>query len=190
MPKTNKHGSGRNVSYFYKGHVEDSKPTEFAAPVTFRWVLLATMLGKGFLTWGSWTGLSMRIWKSCPFHIAKLKAHVCTAKGAQFPAQMFGILISVYALSPVILMRVKQFMLASGAVAQNTYIPADCAIVLWIAALEGSSLLTTGAERQGDKSRTEAHSCGRARLSLSSNTHPLGHAATTGAWKTSHLDDF
>lgn len=36
MLKTNKHGSDRNVPYFYKGHVEDSKPIELAAPVTCR----------------------------------------------------------------------------------------------------------------------------------------------------------
>lgn len=55
---------------------------------------------------------------------------MCTAKGAQFCAQTFGILTSLYAVSPVMLMQVKQSMLASGAVAQNTYIPADRAIVL------------------------------------------------------------
>lgn len=54
---------------------------------------------------------------------------MCTAKETQFSVQTFGILGSLYIVSPVILMWVKQFMLATGAVAQNRDIPADRAIV-------------------------------------------------------------
>ena len=78
-------------------------------------------------------------------------------------------------------MRVKQFMLASGTVAQNRDIPADRAIVPFIVALEGSSLLTTGRERQGINLGLKHITGQRARLSLSSNTYLLGHAAATGA---------
>lgn len=132
--------------FCYKGLLEDSTPVEFAPPVACRWVvLMATVLGKGFLTW---TGFIMKIWKCHSFHIAKPKDYMCTWKRVQFLTQTFGILGSFYALSPIIFVWVKQ------SIWSNRYIPADCIILPRIAVLEGSSLLTTG---QRDKSWTEAY---------------------------------
>lgn len=130
LKQMSKHCSGSNASFFYKGHGADSKPIKSAVPVTCRWVLLATMLGNSFLTWGSWTGLIMReIVMRCenPALSMLLNWRATQAEGARFPTETIGILGSLYATSSVIFTWAKQLMLVSSAVAQNSSWPWHCA---------------------------------------------------------------
>lgn len=78
-----------------------------------------------------------------------LNWRVTRAEGAWFPRQKFGIPGSLYTTSSVIFVWVKQFMLVSGAVAQNSSWPWHCAMYC---CLGGHLTGTNCAERQGDKS--------------------------------------